>query len=178
MDRTGYTQDHRTRWTDDSWVEPDAFAQNTVQPTGRKRRTGGRSAVKRISDGTVLRRDNQWGIPRKRALFVSDGPDNMTSGSDILIYLTPDDHMMCMWQRHYVLRVDNWKKQWSGCSKTLQTRATPTWLFARLVSLVRIRPIQPMLSEMPTGPVGPQWWRQSPDRDRARINWRIYFVGY
>ena len=28
--------------------------------------------------------DNQWGIPRKRALFVSDGPDSTTSGSDIL----------------------------------------------------------------------------------------------
>ena len=136
---------------------------------------------------------------------------------NILTYLTPDDHMMGMWQKNYVLRVDIWKKQWSGCSQTLQItarssnsighrlrrsllgtwtvcpprlqsgmwwtiaafgRATPIRLFAGLVSLVRIRPIQPMLSEMPTGPVGPQGWRQSPDRDRARINWRIYFVGY
>ena len=40
--------------------------------------------MKRIPDGTVLRRDNQWGIPRKCALFVSDGPDSTTSGSDIL----------------------------------------------------------------------------------------------
>ena len=77
-------QDHWTRWTDDGWVEPDSFAPNTVQPTGRKRRAGGRSAVKRIPDGTVLRRDNQCGIPQKRALFVSDGPDSTTSGSDIL----------------------------------------------------------------------------------------------
>ena len=126
----GDTQDHRTtRGTDDGWVEPDSFAPNTVQPTGRKRRAGSRSAVKRIPDGTVLRRNNQWGIPRKRALFVSDGPDSMTSGSDILeghydmTYLTPDDHMMCMWQRNYVLRGDNWKKQWSGSSKTLQITA-------------------------------------------------------
>ena len=59
-------------------------ALNTVQPTGRRRQAGGRSAVKRIPDGTVLRRDNQRGIPRKRALFVSDGPDSTTSGSDIL----------------------------------------------------------------------------------------------
>ena len=72
------------RWTDDGWVEPDSFAPNTVEPKGRKRRAGGRSAMKRIPDGTVLRRDNQWGIPRKRALFVSDGPDSTTSGSDIL----------------------------------------------------------------------------------------------
>ena len=41
-------------------------------------------AGRRIPEGTVHRRDNQWGIPRKRALFVSDGPDSMTSGSDIL----------------------------------------------------------------------------------------------
>ena len=40
--------------------------------------------MKRIPDGTVLQRDNQWGIPRKYALFVSDGPDSTTSGSDIL----------------------------------------------------------------------------------------------
>ena len=39
--------------------------------------------MKRIPDGTVLRRDNQWDIPRKRALFTSDGPDSTTSGSDI-----------------------------------------------------------------------------------------------
>ena len=41
-----------------------------------------------------------------------------------LTYLTPDDtHMMGMWQKNYVLLVDNWKKQWPGCSKTLQITA-------------------------------------------------------
>ena len=39
--------------------------------------------MKRIPDGTVLRRDNQWDISRKRALFTSDGPDSATSGSHI-----------------------------------------------------------------------------------------------
>ena len=39
--------------------------------------------MKRIPDETVLRRDNQWDIPRKHALFISDGPDSTTSGSDI-----------------------------------------------------------------------------------------------
>ena len=72
------------RWTDVGWVEPDSFTPNTVQPTGHKLREGCRSAVKRIPDRTMLRRDNQWGIPRKRALFVLDGPDSTTSGSDIL----------------------------------------------------------------------------------------------
>ena len=32
--------------------------------------------MKHIPDGTVLRRENQWDIPRKRALFTSDGPDS------------------------------------------------------------------------------------------------------
>ena len=56
----------------------------TSQPTGRKRRAGGWSAVRRIPDGAVHWRDNQWGIPCKRALFVSDGPDSTSSGSDIV----------------------------------------------------------------------------------------------
>ena len=80
----GYMQDRWTRWPDDGWVEPDSVPPNTVQLTGRKRRAGSRSAVKQISNGAVLRRDNQWVIPRKHALFRSDRPDNTTSGSDIL----------------------------------------------------------------------------------------------
>ena len=80
----GYTQDHQTRWADDGWVEPDSFAPTTSQPTGRKRRAGGRSAVRRIPDGTVHLRDNQWGIPHKRALFASDGPDSTSSGNDVV----------------------------------------------------------------------------------------------
>ena len=39
--------------------------------------------MKRIPDETVLRRDIQWDIPRKHALFISDGPHSTTSGSDI-----------------------------------------------------------------------------------------------
>ena len=65
-------------------MDPDSFAQKTEQPAGRKRQAGGRLAVKQIPDGTVLRRDNQWDIPRKRTLFISDGPDSTTSDSDIL----------------------------------------------------------------------------------------------
>ena len=33
---------------------------------------------------------------------------------DILTCIAPDGHMMCMWRRNYVLRVNIWKKQWSG----------------------------------------------------------------
>ena len=44
----GYTQDYRSWWTHDDWVDPDSFSQRTEQPTGRKRRAGGRPAVDRI----------------------------------------------------------------------------------------------------------------------------------
>ena len=80
----GYTQDHQTRWPDNGWVEPDSFAPTNSQPTGRKRRAGGRSAVRRIPDGAVHWKENQWGIPHKRALFTSDGPDSTSSGSDVV----------------------------------------------------------------------------------------------
>ena len=39
--------------------------------------------MKRIPDGTVLRKGNQWDIPQKRALFISDEPDSTRSDSDI-----------------------------------------------------------------------------------------------
>ena len=79
----GYTQDYRTWWTHDDWVDPDSFIQRTEQPAGRKRGAGGRPAVDRIPEETVAHRDSRWDIPRKRALFTSDEPDSTTSGSDI-----------------------------------------------------------------------------------------------
>ena len=76
-----------------SWVKPDSFLPTDSQPMGRKRRAGGRSAVKRIPDGAVHWRENQWGIPHKRALFVSDGPDSTSSSSDVVEghFLGPSD---------------------------------------------------------------------------------------
>ena len=40
-------------------------------------------AVDRIPEEKVTHKDNRWDTPWKRALFMSDGPDSMTSGSDI-----------------------------------------------------------------------------------------------
>ena len=54
---------------------------------GRKRRAGGWSAVNRIPEEAVVHKDSRWDIPRKRALFMSDGPDSTTSGYDI-----PESH--------------------------------------------------------------------------------------
>ena len=48
---------------------------------GNPFRSNGREADTRRDSSSE---GNQWGIPRKRALFVSDGPDSTTSGSDIL----------------------------------------------------------------------------------------------
>ena len=79
----GHTQDYRTRWTDNDWVDPDSFIQRTEQPAGCKRRAGGRPAVNQRSEETVIHRNSRCNIPRKRALFTSDGPDSTTSGSDI-----------------------------------------------------------------------------------------------
>ena len=44
---------------------------------------GGRPAVNRIPEEMGVHRDSRWDIPRKHALFTSDGPDSTTSGSDI-----------------------------------------------------------------------------------------------
>ena len=46
-----------------------------------KRRAGGRPAGDQIPEETGRHRDSRWDIPRKRALFTSDGPDSTTSGS-------------------------------------------------------------------------------------------------
>ena len=82
----GYTQDYRTRWAHDEWVDPDSVTQWTEEPAGRKRRAGGRLADQRPAK-TVAHRESRWDIPRKRALFTSDGPDSTTSDSDI-----PESH--------------------------------------------------------------------------------------
>ena len=80
----GYTQDYRSRWTHEDCVNPDSVSQQTEQPAGRKRTVGGRPAGDQIPDETAIHRESRWDIPRKRALFTSDGPDSTTSGSDTL----------------------------------------------------------------------------------------------
>ena len=62
----GYTQDYRTRWTQEDCVDPDSASQRTEQPAGRKRRTGGRPAGDQIPEETGVHRDSRWDIPRKK----------------------------------------------------------------------------------------------------------------
>ena len=40
----GYTQDYRSWWTHENFVDPDSASQRTEQPAGHKRRAGGRPA--------------------------------------------------------------------------------------------------------------------------------------
>ena len=74
-------------WVTHRTTRSGGHTQWPEQPMGCKRRAGGRPAVDRISAKTVAHRDSRWDIPRKRALFTSDGPDSATSGSDI-----PESH--------------------------------------------------------------------------------------
>ena len=55
----GRTQDYRSRWTDDDWIDPDSFTQKMKQPAGRKRRAGGRSAINQIPEETVVHKDSR-----------------------------------------------------------------------------------------------------------------------
>ena len=75
----GCSQDHRTQWAGDDRVEQDHPTGSQLM--GWKRRAGGQLATSPYVDDVVRRRENRWDTPHKRALFGSDGPDSMTSGS-------------------------------------------------------------------------------------------------
>ena len=79
----GYTQDSRTNRTNEIWGEPDTYQPTGSQPMGRKRRAGDWLDTRPNVDREVRREGTRWGTPRKRALFGSDGPDSMSSGSDV-----------------------------------------------------------------------------------------------
>ena len=52
---------------------------------GHKRRAGDRFALSLYDEDVVRQIEHRWAnTPRKRALFVSDGPDSITSGSDVV----------------------------------------------------------------------------------------------
>ena len=64
-------------------MEPDSYRLTGRQLMGRKRRAGDRLVTRPNVDREVHRTENRWGTPCKRALFGSDGPDSMSSGSDV-----------------------------------------------------------------------------------------------
>ena len=124
----GRTQDYRTWWTDDDWVDPDSFTQKMEQPAGRKRRAGCPSAVNWIPEETVVHKDSRWDIPRKRALFTSDGSDSTTSGSDI-----PESHADRPSEVEYSERLISRRPHDKGgteglCSPNMQLEMAVVWL--------------------------------------------------
>ena len=61
-----------------------------------------------------VHRDSRWDIPRKRALFASDGPDSTTSGSDI-----PEGHADRPPEVEYSERLTSANRQDEGGTKGL-----------------------------------------------------------
>ena len=51
---------------------------------GRKRRAGDRFTPSSYEEDVARQTEHRWDTPRKRALFGSDEPDIMTSGSDFV----------------------------------------------------------------------------------------------
>ena len=71
-------------------------------------------------DGEVHRTENQWGTPRKRALFGSDGPDGMSSGSDVVeaqYWGPPDDGYRVVAQSGLLYENDSREEAWSPSRK-------------------------------------------------------------
>ena len=116
----GYSQDHRTQWAGDDWVEQDSCHPTGSQLMGRKHRAGDRLATSPYVDYVVRQRENRWDTPRKRALFGSDGPDSMTSGSDVVEaqdYEPPDDGYPMVTQSGLFIENDSLKEVLSPSKK-------------------------------------------------------------
>ena len=67
-------------------------------------------------DNTVHRMESQWDIPHKHALFGSEGPDSMSSSSDIVEghYLEPpDDRYPVVTQSGLIQNNDSREEAWS-----------------------------------------------------------------
>ena len=62
----------------------------------------------------VVHRNSRWDIPRKRALFTSDGPDSTTSGSDI-----PESHADRPPEGEYSEKLISGKRQDEGGTERL-----------------------------------------------------------
>ena len=87
---------------------------------GRRRRAGDRLATRPNVGGVVHRRENRWGTPSKHALFGSDGPDSMSSGSDVVeaqYWRPPDDGYPIVAQSGLLYENDSLEEAWSPSRK-------------------------------------------------------------
>ena len=85
-----------------------------MRRSGLSQSAGARPAGDRIPEETGRPRDSRWDIPRKRALFTSDGPDSTTSGSDI-----PEGHADRPPEVEYSERLTSAKRQDEGGTEGL-----------------------------------------------------------
>ena len=87
---------------------------------GRKRRAGDRFAPSPYDEDVVRQTEHRWDTPRKRALFGSDGPDSMTSGSDVVEaqdYELPRDGYPMVAQSGLFIENDSPEAAWSPSQK-------------------------------------------------------------
>ena len=90
------------------------------QLMGRTRRAGDRFAPSPFEDDVVLQTENRWDTPCKRVLFGSDGPDSMTSGSDVVEaqdYGPPGDGYPMVAQSGLFIENDSPEAAWSPSQK-------------------------------------------------------------
>ena len=90
----GHTQDNRTDRNNVVWCDQNTYQPTSSQPIRRKRHAGDRLETRSDVDRGVRREGVHWGTPRKRALFVLEGPNSMSSGSDVAeaqLGCPPDD---------------------------------------------------------------------------------------
>ena len=79
----GHTQDNRTGRNNVGWCDQNTYQPTSSQPIGRKRRAGDRLETRSDVDRGVRREGTWWGTPRKRVLFGPEGPNGISSGSDV-----------------------------------------------------------------------------------------------
>ena len=116
----GYTQDYRSQWTHENCFNSDSVSQRTEQLASHEGGAGDRPAGDRILEETDRHGDSRWDIPRKRALFTSDGIDSTTFGSN-----TPESHANRPPAVEYSERLTTDKRQGEGgterpCSSHIQ----------------------------------------------------------
>ena len=122
----GYSQDYRSQWADDDGVEQDSCHPTGSQRMGRKCRAGDRFGPSSYGEYVVHQRENRWDIPRKRALFGSDGPGSRTPVMDVgetQDYGPPGISYPTMNQSGLFIENDSLEAAWSPSQKLEDTVA-------------------------------------------------------
>ena len=107
-------------------MEQDSFHPTGSQWLGRKRRAGDQFGPSSYGEDVVHQRENRWDIPRKRALFGSDGPGSRTPVMDVgetQDYGPPGISYPTMNQSGLFIENDSLEEAWSPSQKLEDTVA-------------------------------------------------------